>query len=855
MTQPPADTTEGGVRGRPEIWDGVPPRNPDFTGRQELLELLHRQLAGRVTALLPHTLHGLGGVGKTQLAVEYAYRYESDYDLVWWVPAEQQLLLRQSLTALARKLDVLRPGEVDVSEAVAAVYDALRTGRKYRRWLLVFDNANRPEDLAPFLSNPGGHVLVTSRNDNWDGVAQPLEVDVFDRSESVELLRRRLQDITDVDASRVAHLLGDLPLALEQAANWISATATPIEEYIDLLEKRTVVALNEGVSTTYDAPVAVALGLSLDRLAEHNPAALLLLQLCAFFGPEPISIRLLPSGRYAENLPGNLRETFRDDIELRRAVQELRRFGLAKVDSRYGTEDRTRNSLQVHRLVQAVLRDRLTDEEQQAYRKSVQEILEVYNPGDPTDDPTTWSRHAEIGPHVEASDAINSDTPVIRTVVLDQIRYLYVTGDYASSREFADRAYQLWRRKLGEDHQLTIVTARYLANAMRSTGDSEGTRRLNERTLEIARAALGEDHEHTLALANSVGGDLRQVGQWDRSKALDEELLVRHKRVFGDDDPNTLRVANNLGVDLRLLGDFEHAHTLDLDTLERRRRLLGEQHPDTVFSVIAGVSRDLYGLGRYDEAIRLQRQWLPVLRDRLGPDHANVLLSSRIHAASLRKAGLTQEASELAREVVRRRDERYGRDHLETLNSQLTLFTALARTERITEAKQLAEQTLAAYRRVLGPDHVFTYVCMTDYAIVLRRTGDYGPARDLDEAALRGMANSPTLGRRHPYTICAAINMSNNLALALSHRAAVDLLTDTLPTARAVLGEDHPEALACAANLALDLHAVGRTEEARALRDDTIARFRRVLGADDHPDIADTLADRRLYCVVDPPPT
>src|SRR5262249_6461212 len=155
------------------------------------------------------------------------------------------------------------------------------------------------------------------------------------------------------------------------------------------------------------------------------------------------------------------------------------------------------------------------------------------NPGDPTDDPTTWGRHAEIGPHVEASEALYSDNPAIRTVVLDQVRYLYVAGDYASSRDLAEAAYRLWAEKLGLDHKLTIVTARCLATAPRSTGDAEGARRLNERTLSVARVALEENHEHTLAIANSVGGDLRLAGEWTQSKKLDEDLLARHKRVFG----------------------------------------------------------------------------------------------------------------------------------------------------------------------------------------------------------------------------------------------------------------------------------------------------------------------------------
>lgn len=834
---------------RPAVWGGeIPPRNPDFTGREELLQQLRGQLTSQVrTALLPHTLHGLGGVGKTQLAVEYAYRFDHAYDLVWWVPAEQPALIRQSLRALAARLDLVAPDDADVGRALTRVHDALRTGHPYRRWLLIFDNANRPEDLAPFLSIPGGHLLITSRNYSWAGIAQTLEVDVFSRAESKELLRARLDGLTEPEADRLAQLLGDLPLALEQAVSWINGTATPVAEYAELLEKRAVEALREGTAGTYGAPVSAVFGLALDQLTEQNEPALQLLELSAFFGAEPISIRLLPMGRYASNLPRALNETLRDDIALRRAVRDIGRLGLARVNP-------TRNSIQVHRLVQAVLRDRLGPEQRAEYRRGVQEILAACNPGDPTDDPKTWDRHAEIGPHVAASQAVESDAPEIRDVVLDQIRYLYVTGDYVSSRELGTTAYQTWTRKLGAEHRLTIVTARFLANAMRATGQLAATRELNEKTLAIARRSLGEDHEHTLAIANSVGADLRLSGDWHQSRALDEDLLSRHRRVFGEDDPNTLRVANNLAVDLRLLGDFSTAYQLDLETWTRRRRVLGDDHPATVHGVLGGVSRDLYGLGRYYEAIDLQQRWLPVLRERLGADHSNVLLASRVHAATLRKAGRSHEALDLARDVADRRRERYGADHNETMSSMLTLFTMLAQANRLAEAKLVGEQTLAGYRRVVGEQHTFTYVGMTDLAIVLRMTGDYQRARELDEAALHGMSTAAALGPDHPYTICTTVNMSNNLALAREHEAAVALLSGTWERARRVLGPEHPEALACAANLALDLEATGQVAAARELREETLHGLRRTL-REGHPDIDDLLQGRRLYCVVDPPPT
>jgi hypothetical protein len=852
MTAPtaPDDRARSSTDEQPAVFGNVPPRNPDFTGREELLSILRERLTDNVTAVLPHTVHGLGGVGKTQLAVEYVYKYASDYDLVWWVPAEQPTLIRESLVALARKMDLVTGDDVDVSQTLDAVYDALRTGRRYSRWLLIFDNATRAEDLTPFLSTPNGHVLITSRSHNWAGIADTIEVDVFTREESVELIRRRLPDLSDADADRLAEQLGDLPLALEQAAAWMLATGTPIDEYLTQLEKRVGLLLRESSLMSYATPVIITWGLAFDQLAQQAPAALQLLELCAFFGSEPISIRLLPMGRYA-SLPSLLDATVRDDIQLRRAVRDIGKYGLAKVDA-------TRNSIQIHRLVQAVLRDRLSPAERETYRGAVQKLLAAANPGDPTEDQEIWPRHAELGPHVLASGAIEGETADIRKVVVDQIRYLYVSGDYESSRELGEIAYRRWLEKLGTSDEHTIITARFLANALRSTGNPQEARRIDEETLRVSREALGPQHEHTLAVANSYGADLRLFGEWQRARELDEELLQSHRDVFGDDAPDTLRCANNLAVDYRLLGDFERARATDEDNWARYKRVLGETNPYTLFTATL-LSRDLDGLGQYHEALRMQRQWLPLHRSSLRPDHSNVLRATRVHAATLRKTGLYSEALTMARDVYARCVRRFRENHADTITAAMTLFNILPRTEQersararvLAEARVLGDDTLAGYQRVLGNEHPFTYVCMTNLAIVLRLLGDYTEARRLDDRAVSGLRAG--LGDAHPYALCARVNIANDMAASRDHAGAADVLRETLAAAERVNGRDHPETLACRANLSIEMSALGDRSTAHELRDDAIAGYERTVALD-HPDAVELLAGHRVSIPIDPPP-
>jgi len=174
--------TTSGIGRYPEVWGQVPQRNKNFTGRDALLHELHAGLANSVTAVLPHALHGLGGVGKTQVAIEYAYRNMPSYDVVWWIPADQPELVQSSLAALAPHLDLPPASATGVQDAANSVLNALRRGKPYSRWLLIFDNADQPEDINDLIPRGPGHALVTSRNHRWQGMVETIPVNVFSRT-------------------------------------------------------------------------------------------------------------------------------------------------------------------------------------------------------------------------------------------------------------------------------------------------------------------------------------------------------------------------------------------------------------------------------------------------------------------------------------------------------------------------------------------------------------------------------------------------------------------------------------------------------------------------------------------------
>jgi hypothetical protein len=440
------------------IWGGVPARNPDFTGRGHLLTALRQVLVSRErTAVVPQVLYGISGVGKTQLAVEYVYRYAGEYDLIWWIPAERSTQVKASLAGLAAQLGL--PTDLEVAQTASAVLEALRT--RQRPWLLVYDNADEPEQLEGLIPAAGGHVLVTLRNLAWGHPDHAIEVDVFDRAESLAFLRRRVVGISDADADELAAKLGDLPLALEQAATWLAETAMTVPEYLHEFDQHVAELLSEGKPLAYPRPVAATFAFSFERLRQESPSAFQLLELFAFFGAKPVSIPLLRRARKAE-LVEPLGRTLGDAIEMNRAVRLLRRYALARVAANGQT-------MQVHPLVRAVLRESMTAEQLADTQRDVHRILAAA--GLPfADSDEQRALHAEIAPHLVPSGILGSDEVDCRWLVLDQIDYLYTVGDYKSSRELSEAAIGAWRARFGPDDEATRVAEAHLARSREALG-------------------------------------------------------------------------------------------------------------------------------------------------------------------------------------------------------------------------------------------------------------------------------------------------------------------------------------------------------------------------------------------------
>jgi Tetratricopeptide repeat len=802
------------------IRGGLPPRNRSFVGRDELLSHVRELLGNGPVVLLPSAEYQLGGTGRTQLALEYAYRYAETYELVWWIPAEQTAGMRAGLVGLAQRLGL--PEARDINRTLGAVRDALSRGEPYRNWLVVFENANRPEDIQPYLPSGAGHVLVTSRNPRWTSeVAQAVPVPAFDRPDSVDFLRRRTAELSAADADRLAHTLDDVPMALDQAAAVRAATGWSVDEYLRRYDER-------AGELAFPTPIRITWGLATDALRAESPAAAQLLELCSFLASAPVSWQLLWSARGLDLSP-ELASTIRIERRLKAAMRLIGRYGLADLDP-------AGERLLVHPLVRGMLGQELSSERHAAQLDVVRGMLAAADPGDP-DAPTTWPRYAELTSHLVHSDVLGGDTEEIRQLVVNCVRYLFAGGDYDSSRDLAAQAVARWRDRLGETDEQTLLASFHLANALRAVGRIADARTLNAQTLRIQRDVLGGDDETTLATANSVGADLRMQGHFGQARQLDADNLVRYRRLFGESFPTALRCANNLAADLRLLGDFRGAKALDEPVLKHRQQVLVDGHPETLSSRGA-LAFDLFGLGDYAAAAEMLAggHVLP-------QDHPMALLAARYAAMAARRAGRPQ-ARELAETNVTLFRQKFGDLNVETLAATVSLANCVRADGDLDGAHRLLERAVTRYHAVLGDEHPCTLAAATGLAGVVRASGRYAEARTIDMEALSGLRRS--VGADHPFTLSCANGLAADLYAIGEAQQAREIAADTLARSRTVRGMDHPDTLACAWNVALD--AGDETAQHQAA-----AALAKVYG-EAHPVLQLTAARTRLDTDIDPPP-
>jgi tetratricopeptide (TPR) repeat protein len=618
----------------PRPFIGVPPRIASFTGRGEQLDKLDAILMQDKPAAVTQAsvgraaVQGMGGVGKTSLAIEYAHRFRGLYAGVCWCPSETRTGLLSALASLAVTLGAATAGEADLEKAAKAALRQLAEQRA--TWLLVYDNVTAPDAIADLLPSAGARVLITSRFADWSELANEVALGMLPLEQAVALLQNRTGRSDVAGEKALAEALGCLPLALDHAAAYCKRTQMQFGDYAKKASSL-IDAAPRGVG--YPRSVAATFDLAITEAVAQCPVAETLMAYLAQCAPERIPMALVDGA-------------IEDEALRQPALAALSEVSLLKHDP---FEDAT-PAVSVHRLVQAVARARSEAKNlaQKAVGRLIARLAEQY----PSDgyNPQSWLLCAQLTPHLTAQKAAAVEgMPILPhwPVLLSKGgSYVWGRGFFRQAASFYRDALVIREKTLGPEHPDTAENLNELGFLLRLQGDLAGARPLLERALAIREKVLGPEHPDTARSLNNFAQLLQAQGELTEARPLLERALAIREKVLGPEHPDTAASLNNLALLLHAQGDLVGARPLFKRALGISEKESGPEHPSTSY-VRTNLSRLLLACGQPVEALALGETALTAYANLVGLNHRWTKDSARVTADALDALDRTEEAKAL----------------------------------------------------------------------------------------------------------------------------------------------------------------------------------------------------------------
>jgi tetratricopeptide (TPR) repeat protein len=728
----------------------LPPRHPMFCGRAAHLRQLHRIL-GRQSSpgvVQAAAIHGLGGVGKTQLAIEYAYRHVSEYDVVWWIPAELLVTVPETLSVLARKLGLRE--QPNPSEEISALWEHLRDRG---RWLLIYDNAEGARGLAPYRPPWGdGCVLITSQTPAW-GTASTVELGVLREDEALSFLRKRIGNKDKESLAALTVTLGSLPLALEQAASYLDETGATPAEYLHMFHEHGPELLAVEAATT-EQTVATTWRVALDQVQTQEPSARDLLTMCAFLYPDNIPKSLFTD--HPEGLPEEMCAPFSQKLVFNQLLATVHRYSLVQVSG---------DSLSVHRLVQTVIRSSLTNE---AAREWAARALALVDSAFPSggSDAALWGVCGTLLPHaLEATDnaeAVGAESLQGALLLNKVATFLWARSENSKAKRLLEQALALERSRHGDD--LAIANRlNDLGLVLWDMGRLEEARSALEQTLEVRRAGLGGNHPDVAVTLNNLGAVLCDLEAGPDAHGVLTEAIGIWSSDHINTSPTIALALSNLGVSLMIMGRLDLA------------RAALEQSVGAWDSMSAPSDTEASNLSH----LAGERAYYE--RDLRIPDGAPPSVAAPDCGRLTNIATARDQAVEWARKTGQ---------HAAVATTIDNLGVVLARTADLAEARDLFFRGLGIRQLHFGSDHPDVAWSLDNIAGVTADMGELAVARSLFEEALE--IRVARLGPGHPDVATTISNLATVLADQGDMLEARKLLERALRIREDSLGEDHP---------------------------------------------------------------
>jgi tetratricopeptide (TPR) repeat protein/transcriptional regulator with XRE-family HTH domain len=771
------------------------PPNPFFTGRES--ELAHLgtlfEQSARIAITQPISVSGLGGIGKTQLALEYAHRcYPSVYRSVLWVNAADKASLEASYLSLAHLLKLPEEQEREIDRTVQAVDIWLE---QHTHWLLILDNADDLQLARSFLpSKPRGHILLTTRSQIVGDMATLLQVEAMPPQEGLHFLLRRsgylkpdvsLNTVTDAirrEAEVLVELLVGHPLALDQAGAYVEETTdasggdigASFTRYRELYEQQSHFLLESrgSLGSRHPESVAKTFGISFQKACELHPRCAEVLAFCSLLHPDAIPEEML------------CQEMGLDLLNLNEVIRSLRRYSLIKCNP-------GKKEISVHRLVQAVIRESM---ETQKFRRWATRVVQALNGAFPESDFKQWSRCEQLLPHVQlcaiwierCSIAEAEAGPLLHKAGT----YLLERGQYTDAQPLLVQALAIREQHLGTSHPDTARSLNNLALLYKRQGKYEQAEPLYLRALAIFEQHLGTSHPVTATGLNNLANLYWLQGKYEQAEPLYQRALAMREQHLGAEHPDTASSLDNLANLYKDQGKYEQAEPLHQRALAIREQYLGASHPDIAQSLnnLAILYRQQ---GRYEQAEPLHQRALAIREQYLGVSHPDTAKDLHNLAGLYREQGRYEQAEPLYQRALSMREQGLGASHPETADSLYELALLYQKLGKYDQAESLHRRALAIREQHLGASHPDTADSLYGLAELYREQGRYGQAEPLYQRVLQ--VREQYLGTEHPDTAGSLHGLAELYQEQGKYEQAEPLYQRALYIREKRLGPNHPQ--------------------------------------------------------------
>ncbi|KAH0534097.1 hypothetical protein FGG08_007306 [Glutinoglossum americanum] len=816
-------------------------RNQHFVGRESQLNELGTKISSEAHCQRV-AIVGLGGVGKTQIVLEFAYRKRESSPgcSIFWIPTNNPTTFEQAYLQIGRLLQI--PGITEENADVKQLVKMRLSQESAGHWLLILDNAddigmlykraygdNRSLRLIDFLpSSCRGSIIFTTRNQKaavrqaGSNLIKVYEMDLADAKEVLEASLIQTHILKDDEATvKLLDLLTYLPLAIVQAAAFINENDISIPTYIALYEngQDEVIELlsedfeDQGRYKDTKNPIATTWLISFNQISLQDPLAADYLSFMSCIAPQRIPESLLPSTQ--------------SKIKMTIAIGTLAAYSFI-------TKRELEKSFDLHRLVHLATRNWLRTTQSLAAwtEKTLSRLADVFPIGDHKNK-AIWMAYLPHARHVLASPHPSDGSKEAEIKLLYKVGWcLLSNGQYSEAEQMHRKGLELSEKVLGLEHPDTLASRTQLGWALRMQGKYAKAEQMERQTLELKGKVLGLEHPDTLNSMNELARALDKQGKNAEAEQMCQQALELREKVLGPEHPDTLASRTQLGWALRMQGEYAKAEQMERQTLELKGEVLGPEHPDTLTSMneLAGI---LHSQGKYTEAEQVHRQALELRKKVLGPEHPDTLTSMSGLVRTLERQGEYARAEQMHRQALELREKVLGLEHPDTLVSRTNLARALGVQGKYSKAEQMHRKGLELREEVLGPEHPDTLAVRTLLGWVLRMQGKYTEAEQMERQTLE--LKEKVLGLEHPATLASMNELARVLDSQGADAEAKQMYRQALKLREKMLGPEHPDTLVSKTDLVRALGAQGKYTEAEQMERQTLELIEKVLGPK-HPD-------------------